>query len=100
MDTVLHICGIAALQIANVLIMYLLARLFTEVLKLPWKVKPFTCRECLAFWLTLAGGIVLAFVVTVPQCTRTHNRLTLCWVAVLLALLNYFYIKSKFKIYE
>ena len=100
MDTVLHTCGIAALYVANVLIMYALAWFFTEVIRLPWKVKPFTCRECLAFWLTLIGGIVLAFIVTVPDCARTFSRLTLCGSAVLMGLINYLYIKIKFRIYE
>jgi len=96
MDTILQVGGIAALQIANILVMYILAWFFTEVITLPWRVKPFTCRECLAFWFTWIGGIALAFAVT----GDTYSRLTLCWTGFLLGIINYLFIKTKFKIYE
>lgn len=56
--------------------------------------KPFNCRECLTFWVTLALGVIIAF-------SYSGQLLTMALIiAVLSAFLNYYYIKSKFKIYE
>lgn len=96
MDTLLTVCGITAMYALNVLIMYVLAWFVTEVVHLPWKVKPFTCRGCMAFWLTLAGGLVLAFVIR----DDAYGRYALAGYAVLTAFLNFLYIKSKYQINE
>ena len=92
--------------LCNTLIMYVLAWLLTEKIKLRITVKPFSCRECLSFWLTLLGGIVIAFAIlkrgpvfpTVQA--QQFARLIVVYAAAFLGFVNYLYIKSKFKIYE
>lgn len=103
MDTLLNVCGVAVLFVANVLVMYLLAWFLTSVITLPMKFKPFNCRPCLAFWLTLVGGIVIAFIVAphTPVCRegRGFLRWWLIGVAFLTAIIHYQYLKIKFKVY-
>lgn len=55
------------------------------------KFKPFTCRECLTFWLTMAGGTALVFV---------HPSYMFGVAAILAAFVNFFYTKSIIQIYE
>lgn len=104
MEQVLQACGVAALYFGNALIMYALGWLLTEVFALPWKFKPFNCRECLTFWLTAVGGVVLAMLVprhlSVCQDGRVLLSTGLTGVSVLLGLTNFLYVKSKIQIYE
>lgn len=59
----------------------------------PWpNVKPFNCRECFTFWLTVIGGALIAY-------DREAWALIL-FAGLLSAFLNYFYITSKIKVYE
>ena len=83
-DTILLIFVIAL--ISNVL-----AYTLTEVYTLPIKRKPFTCYGCLSFWLTLALGSVLAFFVWQPYGFA---------FSIAFGLLNYVYVKLKYKVYE
>lgn len=56
------------------------------------KVKPFSCYGCMAFWLTLLIGVCIAF-------TQNGEALYVClFVSALSALLNYYYVKSKYHI--
>ena len=73
------------------LVSNVLAFVLTEVFTLPIKRKPFTCYGCLSFWLTLALGSVLAFFVCQPYGYA---------VSFVCGLLNYLYLKLKYKVYE
>lgn len=55
------------------------------------EVKPFNCYGCLAFWFTLLAGLALAW---------WQYSALLAYTAVVSAFLNYFYVKSKYQIYE
>jgi hypothetical protein len=106
MTQIIQACGVAALYAVNALIMYVLGWFLTEVIALPWKVKPFTCRECLTFWFTLLAGCTLGFFIT-PHLSigtaaeaRSFVRAGLCGVSALSGLTTFFYIKSKFQINE
>lgn len=104
MDTLITVAGMAALFVLNVLICYGLAWLLTEKIT-PIKVKPFNCRACLSFWLTLFFGMFLAWILIRDQTelqgqAAAYGRWFLHGWAFLTALINYLYIKSKFKIYE
>jgi len=96
MDTLLFISLIISIYWGVMVVSYVLAWLFTEVLEPPINRKPFNCRGCLSFWLTTTYGILAAFLIT----PGTAGRLALSVLSVILGLLNYLYIRKKFKIYE
>jgi len=96
MEQFIYMVGITALLIANSLIACGLAWLLTEVVHLPWKVKPFNCRGCLSFWLSFVVGSVLAYFVT----HKLETRFCLVVIAFLTGIINYQYIKIKFRVYE
>ena len=101
MDTLITALGLAFVTVLNLLIMYGLGHLFTDVLKPVINRKPFNCRECLTFWLTLASGLVGAFVARryfVSAEAKNVATYALVGIAVLCGFLNYLYVKSKFKI--
>ena len=81
----------AALIIVNAVAANYLGWLLTEWKRPLFNFKPFSCRPCLTFWLTLAMGAAIIY---------------LCGSAVVAAavlstaLTNYFIIKSKIKTYE
>lgn len=53
-------------------------------------VKPFNCYGCLAFWITLIGGTLIAW-------TRNgESFVILLALALISGLLNYFYVQSKY----
>lgn len=79
------------LIIVSALVSNVLAFVLTEVFELPIKRKPFTCYGCLSFWLTLALGSVLAFFVCQPY---GYAASLIC------GLLNYLYVKLKYRVYE
>lgn len=95
MEALVTVAGMAGLYALNVLISYVLAWLLTEKIT-PIKVKPFSCRACMSFWLTLVFGVYLAFVLAPDP----YGRWYLAGWAFLTALINYLYINAKFKIYE
>lgn len=106
MDTLLFLIGVTAIIAFNYLIAYVLGWLLTEVIILPWNVKPFNCRPCLTFWFTVLLNFVLSWIVA-PYFIRrglVSDRLTLIYgitgVGVLTGLINFLYIKLKFRIYD
>lgn len=106
MDTLIFLTGVAAIVAFNSLIAYLFGWLLTEVFKLPLNFKPFNCRPCLTFWFTVLLNFVLAWVVA-PYFMRrglVSDRLTLIYgiagIGVLAGLINFLYIKLKFRIYD
>jgi hypothetical protein len=106
MQTLVFILVAAAVMLANALIAWVLAWFFTEVIILPIKKKPFNCRGCMSFWLTWLMGVAWAFVLVryVAPVLNTEARVIviagLIGVAFLVGLINYLYIKTKFRIYE
>lgn len=91
MELIRALVQIVIIYIINMLAMYVLAWFLTEIKPLPIKVKPFNCRGCLSFWFTALSGTAIALALGAPW---------LILVAVFTGLINYFYIKSKFKIYD
>lgn len=75
--------------IANVL-GYVLTEVFDPVIA----VKPFTCRPCLTFWLTLLGGWAFSWYVKPDLLADFWPVLA----TVLLAFINYLYLITKIKI--
>ena len=75
---------------ANALTSNVLAFWFTY--KTEIKLKPFSCYGCLAFWLSFLGGSAITYFTSANE---------LAYFASFLAgLVNYFYVKSKYHIYE
>lgn len=117
-----------ALTVFNAFLAYVLGWLFTEVVRHPLQFKPFNCRGCLTFWFNTALGVLLAFTLTpyfpaveciayvrqnvatgeVVELARTPYygpvsiaiTYGLIAVGVLTGLINFLYIKLKFRIYE
>lgn len=82
--------------------MNLLGGLLTEIYKPVINVKPFNCRPCLTFWLTMLGGGVLTWLNAITAVAEVHKygAYELMGVTFLTGIINFLYIKSKFKIYE
>ena len=106
MDTLIFLIGVSAIVALNSLIAYTLGWLFTEVILLPLNFKPFNCRPCLTFWFTALLNFAFAWIVA-PYFIRRGlalDRLTLIYgiagVGVLMGLINFLYIKLKFRIYD
>lgn len=78
--------------IAIVLVSNALAFLVSTSKGVP-EVKPFNCYACLAFWLTIFLGAGFAW-----MHQETDTRAILGYVAVVSALLNFFYVKSKYNV--
>lgn len=103
MNTLLTAFGLAFITVCNLLIMYGLGHLLTDVVRPIVNRKPFNCRECLTFWLTLLGGLAVAlfsrryFDLKITKNVATYALIGIAWLC---AFINYLYIKSKFKIYE
>jgi len=102
METMIFLVGITAAIVINTLIAYLLGRILTEVVTLPLDFRPFNCRPCLTFWLTVALNCLLAWTAVPTACVA--NRLTIIYgiagAGVLAGLINFLYIKLKFRIYD
>lgn len=73
----------------NVLVSNALAFLVTHS-RMEIKVKPFNCYGCMAFWLTLIIGAMIAY--------ERQGDALYYFIAVLSAFLNYFYVKSKYHV--
>lgn len=56
------------------------------------KIKPFNCYGCMAFWLTLLVGVLIAWTY------YGDTFYLLLFISALSAFLNYFYVKSKYHI--
>lgn len=123
MDTLIFLVGVTAIVTLNALLAFTLGWLFTEVVRLPLKFKPFTCRPCLTFWFTVVLGVVLALILT-PYFPGVETLVTvdnesvelgreihygpvrivvtfgLIIVGILVGFIHFLYIKLKFRIYD
>lgn len=128
MEALSFLIIVTAMAVFNAFLAYVLGWLFTEVVRYPLQFKPFNCRGCLAFWANLLLGVLLAFTLTpyfpavecvtsvrqnlaTGEITELANspyygpvRLSVTYgiiaVSVLTGLINFLYIKLKFRIYE
>lgn len=106
MDTLIFLIGITAIMAVMCLAAYVLAWLLTEVVRLPIQVRPFNCRQCLTFWLSVILNAVFAFIVTPTVIQRgitsyaSVSLYAIIGVGILMGLLNFLYVKTKFRIYE
>lgn len=92
MDQLFHI-GAALLGLAALLLTAQgAAWLLTEWRGPLIKVKPLNCRACLTFWLTL--------VVFTGWYLESKPASETALISAAFAFINYFYINSKFKVYE
>lgn len=87
----LKILSIAALIAVNMHVSSVLGWYYTEYKKPIFNRKPFNCRECCTFWLTLIGGFALG------------AAMDLHWIATILnaaamGFLNFALVKSSIKI--
>lgn len=106
METVLYITGLAIQLVVIAAIAHFAGYLMTEVVDLQIRIKPFDCRPCLTFWLTLLGAVCAApewansFVEVGMTTERGPTIYALVLVGALTGLANFLYVKSKMKIYE
>lgn len=103
METQLFCIAVAAVYAVNFLVAWALAWAFTEFRGPLFRFKPFNCRGCMSFWLTFLPGLWLARLLSGPievDTVRQVIAFLLYGVAFLSALINYLYIKIKFKVYE
>lgn len=105
METLIFLIGLTALIAAVCFLAFLTGWVLTEVLE-PIKVKPFNCRPCLTFWLSGVFSGILALCVTpnvinfglTDQSIVAYYAIT--GVGLLVGLLQFAYLKSKFNIYD
>jgi hypothetical protein len=106
MDTFIFLTGITALTVILSGVAFVGGWLLTEVSKPVLNVKPFNCRPCLTFWLTAAFNAAFAFAaapylvdggLVTEGLTATYG---IAGVGVLLGLIGFFYLKSKFRTYD
>lgn len=106
MEAIIFLTGVAAVLAAVALLAHLLGWVLTEVTRLPWAFKPFNCRPCLTFWLTLGGVAVCAPLLAAKltaagvTCSLGTTVYALVCVGALLGLANFWYVKSKTNIHE
>lgn len=106
MEALFFLIGVTAVMLINIFIAYVLGWLFTEVIRMPFNFKPFNCRPCLTFWLTVVISITYSFIVTplfiqrgIISDAMTGYYALVC-IGFLLGFINYLFIKLKFKIYD
>lgn len=103
MDTHVFTICTGVLLFCSSLISNVLAYAITEVWPPVFPFKPFNCWGCLSFWFTLVFGLAVMLELAPsylhPE-TRTVFRYGCAGVSVLLGLVNYFYIKAKYQVYE
>jgi len=106
MQTFIFLAVTALVMLANALIALVLAWVFTELIPLPLNRKPFNCRGCTSFWFTMLMGLGWAVLLTkyiAPDLGNAGDYILffgISAVATLMGVINYMYIKFKFKIYE
>lgn len=101
-DVYLLLCLDVAL-IGISLITWVLAWVVAEKLPRVIPFKPFNCRPCLTFWLTLlgCGGFILAFAQLLTDYAPYRLVvLALLPLAFLIAFILFLIVKSKFTVYE
>lgn len=86
----MEVLKIVLLLSANTFISNVLAFWFTD--KTEIKLKPFSCYGCLAFWFSFLGGSAITYFM--------HFDALAYFTSFVLGLVNYFYVKSKYQIYE
>ena len=101
---IFFIVGTAAFMFLLALIAYVLGYFFTEKHTLV-DIKPFNCRPCLTFWLTVVFTCLLASCVVAPYSVEEQifydlgtALVSFNGVGFLIAFINFFYIKSSIKI--
>ena len=105
MEALFNVVELMVWYVSAAVVAYILARSLTSKVKPALNFKPFNCWGCLAFWFTFILGTIIAviYIARAPEITGTAAAFAL-WLligwAFLIGLINYFYIKSKFKIYE
>lgn len=94
MELIKNIATLALLYGAIALIASSLAYLATEAFKRPlFRFKPFNCLPCLSFWLAFMIGCIAAIML------RNFETAPLLVLSFATGLINYFYNRSKIKIY-
>lgn len=96
METIRYTAALAGLLVCNGLIANALSWVLTEWKRPVFNFKPFNCRPCLSFWLTLACGFWLVPCYGFDDTVRG----AIVVVLVLVGLFNYIIIKSKIQIHE
>ena len=86
----MEVLKIVLILTANTLTSNVLAFWFTD--KTEIKLKPFSCYGCLAFWLCFLGGSAITYFM--------HFDALAYFTSFVLGLVNYFYVKAKYQIYE
>lgn len=106
METLFLNIGIIAMVCVIALIARGLGWLATEAWRPLVNVKPFNCRPCLTFWLTILLVGIFAIVVSrftpwheIPS-VRETDFYQVAAMGVLIAFINYLTLISKTKIYE
>lgn len=90
----LYAIGLLAITAGNLLTGMYLGEYFTEIRKPILNFKPFNCRPCFTFWSTFFLGCLLY--------GRDANAPVwlIAGMALVVALLGYTIVNSKYKIYE
>lgn len=92
-----------AMYLIIFILSYVLAWLFTEVIRHPLQFKPFNCRPCASFWLTLGGTAAYTWLM-VPDFVADGvfpAKAMLYTTCLLLGFINYLSVKpKKYKIYD
>lgn len=106
MQIAFFLLTVAVLLAFNALVAHVLAWLLTEVVHPVINVKPFNCRGCLSFWLSLVGSVVWAVEINkylLPPVDRVAGVIIFAGVVFiggLTGIINHLYIQLKFKINE
>lgn len=102
MGALIYTAATLSIFVFNALVSKKLAHLAT----VPWgplfPFKPFNCDACLTFWFSFIGGMLWAwFALTPTDCKHAGQHFgALALLSLSIAILNYFYIKSKIQINE
>lgn len=108
MELILVTIGVLAIMVVAAGLGFVLGWILTETrFRIPIDFKPFNCRPCLTFWLTLVFEALIvvpgAFVApSLGVCPANVGAVVilLAAIAVGLSLLLFCYIKLKFRIYD
>lgn len=106
METAIFLLVVTAIMAVMSLLAFIAGWFLTEVIIHPLNFKPFNCRPCLTFWLTVLTYFVYSLVIS-PYFTNkglVSDRFTLMYgitgIGVLAGLIKFLYIKLKFRVYD